>query len=209
MAGQVGRAFPDVAEVTIREPMNDDGTAGKELPDEEIGEICYHPPLVFSGYFDNPEETAETVSKEGILYTGDMGYFKNMGTYRALYLAGRRKFMIKQKGYNVFPDEVQAHLATYPGVQIAEVVGVPHRVFDEGIFAFVQPRPGVDLKAEEILEHAKGIASYKRPQHVEIWPPDRIFPMNRLGKVDKQVLQKMAQETVEVLRDAGQWDVNL
>lgn len=71
-----------MAEVTIRQSMNEDGTAGKELPDEEVGEICYHPPLVFSGYFGNPEETARTISREGILYTGDMGYFKNMGTYR-------------------------------------------------------------------------------------------------------------------------------
>lgn len=109
----------------------------------------------------------------------------------------------------MFPDDVQAHLATYPGVQSAEVVGVPHRIFDEGIFAFVQPRPGVELTAEEILEHAKSIASYKRPQHVEIWPSNRVFPMNRLGKVDKQALHKVASEIVETLRATGQWDVNI
>ncbi len=49
------------------------------------------------------EETAKAVSKKGILYTGDLVYFKNMGSYRALYLAGMRKFVTKQKGYNVFP----------------------------------------------------------------------------------------------------------
>ncbi|MEA3470224.1 MAG: class I adenylate-forming enzyme family protein [Thermodesulfobacteriota bacterium] len=78
--------------------------AGDELFYGKIGEICYHPPIVFPGYYNMPEETAKTISREGILYTGDLGYFKDMGTYRALYLAGRRKFVIKQKGYNVFPD---------------------------------------------------------------------------------------------------------
>ncbi|NLA47667.1 MAG: acyl--CoA ligase [Firmicutes bacterium] len=206
MAGQVGRPFPDVAEVTVRAPMREDGTAGEELPDGEIGEICYHPPIVFPGYFNQPEETAKVISKEGILYTGDLGFFKNMGSYRALYLSGRRKFVIKQKGYNVFPDEVQAHIATYPGVAVVEVVGVPHSLFDEGIFAFVQPKPGVELTAAEIMEHCRNIASYKRPQHVEIWPADKMMPLTRLGKVDKIQLQNIARETAEELRQKGLWD---
>lgn len=206
MAGQVGRPFPDVADVTIRKPMNPDGTAGEELPDGEVGEICYHPPLVFIGYFNQPEETAKTVSKEGILYTGDMGYFKDMGTYRALYLAGRRKFMIKQKGYNVFPDEVQNHIMDHPKVALAEVVGVPHRVFDEGIFAFVLPKPGETLTPEEIIAHCQSIASYKRPQHVEIWPADRMFLLTRMGKIDKPGMRQLALSRIEELRQAGGWD---
>lgn len=206
MAGQVGRAFPDLAEVTVRKPMNEDGTAGEELPDGEIGEICYHPPIVFLGYYGQPEETARVVSKEGILYTGDLGYFKDMGSYRALYLCGRRKFVIKQKGYNVFPDEVQDFIARHPKVDVVDVVGVPHRLFDEGIFAFVRPKKGVELTAEEVLEHCKGIASYKRPQHVEIWPPEKPFPLTRVAKVDKVELQRMAATITEQLRKEGGWD---
>lgn len=206
MAGQVGQAFPDVADVTIRKPMNEDGSAGEQLPDGEVGEICYHPPLVFIGYFGQPEETARAVSREGILYTGDMGYFKDMGTYRALYLAGRRKFMIKQKGYNVFPDEVQSHIMDHPQVALAEVVGVPHRVYDEGIYAFVQPRPGQMLSAEEVLAHCQSIASYKRPQHVEIWPADQMFLLTRMGKIDKSEMRKLALSRIEELRQAGGWD---
>ena len=75
MSGQVGRAFEDLARISIREPMNEDGTAGKELPDNEVGEICYHPPVVFLGYYNQPEATANAISKEGLLYTGDMGVF--------------------------------------------------------------------------------------------------------------------------------------
>lgn len=206
MAGQVGRAFPDVAQVTVRKPMNEDGTAGEELPDGEIGEICYHPPLVFLGYYNQPEATAKTVSKEGILYTGDMGYFKDMGSYRALYLCGRSKFMVKQKGYNVFPDEVAAHISEHPKVAQAEVVGAPHRIFDEGIFAFVQPKPGVTLTEEEIMAHCRNIASYKRPQHVEIWPAGKPWPLNRTGKVDNVILQDLAKSIIEKLREQKKWD---
>lgn len=206
MAGQVGRAFPDLAEVTIRKPMEKDGRAGTELPDGEVGEICYHPPIVFLGYYNMPEETAKTLSSEGILYTGDLGYFKNMGAYRALYLAGRRKFMIKQKGYNVFPDEVESHLACLEGVDVAEVIGMPHRTFDEGIFAFVRPKKGAQISEGMVLEHAKKIASYKRPQHVELWPAGKDFPITRSTKVDKLALKEMAGPIIEGLRRQGKWD---
>ena len=206
MAGQVGRYFDDLAKITIRKPMNDDGTVGEEIPDGENGEICYHPPIVFMGYYNLPEETAKAISKEGILYSGDLGYFKNMGTYRALYLSGRAKFIIKQKGYQVFPDEVQAFIADHPKVDIVDVVGVKHKLFDEGIFAFVKPKPDVELTADEILEHCKNIASYKRPQHVEIWPVDKAFPITRTTKIDKIELTKEAEIIVEELRKEGKWD---
>ncbi len=206
MAGQVGRAFPDLAQVTVRKPMNDDRTAGQEMPDDEIGEICYHPPIVFLGYYNNPQETAKAVSKEGILYTGDLGYFRDMGSYRALFMSGRRKQMIKQKGYNVFPGEVEEHIAQLEGVDVAETVGVKHNTFDEGIFTFVRPKEGADLTAEIVLDHCKEIASYKRPQHVEIWPPEKEFPLTRVAKVDKNELIIIAEEIIEKLRAQGKWD---
>jgi len=206
MAGQVGRAFSDLAEVTIRKPMNPDGTAGDKLPDGEVGEICYHPPIVFLGYYNMPKETAKTISKEGILYTGDLGYFKDMGTYRALYLSGRRKFMIKQKGYNVFPAEVEDHIARLDGVDMVEVIGMPHRLIDEGVFAYVRPRMGAHITESMVLEHCKSIASYKRPQHVEIWPAEMQLPLTRSTKVDKIELQKLAKPIIEKLRQEGKWD---
>ncbi len=206
MAGQVGRSFPDLAEVTVRRPMNEDGSAGDELPDGEIGEICYHPPIVFLGYFNNPEETAKTISKEGILYTGDLGYFKDLGSYRAMYLSGRRKFMIKHKGYNVFPDEVESFIAGIQGVDIAEVVGMPHRVFDEAIFVFVRPKEGISISPEIIHSHCKTIAAYKRPHHVEIWPWNKPFPLTRSAKVDKMALKEIAGIRIEELRKSSSWD---
>ena len=206
MAGQVGMAFDELAPITIRKPMREDGSAGEELPDGEIGEICVSGPIVFQGYYDLPAETARAISTDGYLYTGDLGYFKDMGSYRALYLAGRQKFVIKQKGYQVFPDEVQDFIASHPKVDLVDVVGVKHHIFDEGIFAFVRPRKGEQLTAEEIMEHCQGIAAYKRPQHVEIWPADKEFPLTRVAKVDKNELKTVAEEIVAGLRRQGQWD---
>ncbi len=206
MAGQVGTAFEDLAPVTIRKPANEDGTAGEELDDGEIGEICVCGPIVFQGYYDMPVETDRAISRDGWLYTGDIGYFKDMGSYKALYLAGRQKFVIKQKGYQVFPDEVQDYIASHPKVDVVDVVGVKHKIFDEGIFVFVRPKKGETLTAEEIMDHCQGIASYKRPQHVEIWPADKDFPLTRVAKVDKKELKVVAEEMVEKLRAEGKWD---
>jgi fatty-acyl-CoA synthase len=206
MVGQVGRAFADLAEVTIREPMQPDGSAGAELPTGEIGEICYHPPIVFAGYFNMPEETARAVSREGILYTGDLGRFEEKGTYRALYLSGRRKFMIKQKGYNVFPDEVEDHIARMDGVAAAEVVGMPHELFDEGIFAFVRLENGATITAEQVMNHCSQIAAYKRPQHVAICAAGEDFPLTRSAKVDKLALMEQAADMIAALRQDGAWD---
>jgi len=206
MAGQVGRAFPDLAQVSIRKPMEADGSAGEELADGEIGEICYHPPIVFLGYYNQPEETRRAVSTEGILYTGDLGYYKQMGDYKALYLSGRKKFVIKQKGYNVFPGEVEEHIARMEGVGAVEVIGMQHQLFDEGIFAFVRPLPDTILRSEDVMKHCRSIASFKRPQHVEIWPADKEMPLTRSTKVDKLKLMEQAQMIIEQLRNQGKWD---
>ena len=206
MAGQVGRAFPELAEVTIRRPMTEEGRAGEELPTGETGEICYHPPIVFLGYFNQPEETARAISKEGILYTGDLGYFKDMGSYKALYLSGRRKFVIKQKGYNVFPNEVEEHIAKLDGVDMVDVIGVRHALFDEGIFAFVRLQEGSNLTADRIMVHCKTIAAYKRPQHIEVWPHGQEFPLTRSAKIDKLKLAETAEDIIGRLRSEGKWD---
>jgi fatty-acyl-CoA synthase len=131
-----------------------------------------------------------------------------MDGYKALYLSGRKKFVIKQKGYNVFPGEVEEHIARMEGVDVVEVIGVKHRLFDEGIFAFVRPLAGVRLTSEDVMEHCKAIASYKRPQHIEIWPFGQALPLTRSTKVDKLKLMELAGPIVERLRDEGKWDAS-
>ena len=92
------------------------------------------------------------------------------------------------------------------GVDVVEVIGMKHELFDEGIFAFVRPSAGVTLNSEDVMEHCKAIASYKRPQHVEMWPSDREFPLTRSTKVDKLKLVEIAGPIVDNLRQTGKWD---
>ena len=206
MFGQVGQVFPDLAPVTIRQPMNEDGTAGEEVPSGEVGDICVHGPIVFLGYYHDPEATARMITREGILYTGDMGYFEDFGSYQGLKFAGRRKFVIKPKGYLVFPEEVSFFISTHPKVNQAQIVGVHHDIYVDGVFAFVQPNPGVELSKDEIFKFCKSIASYKRPIHVELWPSDVPLPANRVGKLDVPEMTRLATEVVERLRQEGKWD---
>lgn len=206
LLGQVGRAAEDIARISIRNKMNSDQTAGEELPLGEIGEICYHPPLVFKGYFQQPEETDQVITKEGILYTGDIGCFKDLGNYQGLFLMGRSKSMIKQKGYNVFPDEVALYISQMESVAEVEIIGLPHRLFDEGVFAFVIPKAGTKLASEEVIDYCKGIAAYKRPQHIEILPENASFPVNKNGKVNKIALIDRAKVIIKKLRKEKKWD---
>jgi len=83
-----------------------------------------------------------------------------------------------------------------------------HQLFDEGIFAFVRPFQDVSLSSEDVMEHCKSIASYKRPQHIEIWPFDKELPLTRSTKVDKLKLMELADPIVEKLRNRGKWDAN-
>jgi len=124
----------------------------------------------------------------------------------ALFLSGRRKFVIKQKGYNVFPTYVEEHLVNLDGIDQVEVVGVKHQLFDEGIFAFVKLSDNGDVNVGSMHEHCKNIASYKRPVHIEIWPKDMPFPLTRSTKVDKLALQAIAKAKVHELRELGAWD---
>jgi len=156
--------------------------AGAALPAGEVVEICYQPPSCSWAIMTSPRRPARAISREGILYTGDLGYFKQMGSYRALYLSGRRKFMIKQKGYNVFSDE--------------------------GIFAFVRPAVGISLAPEAVLNHCKSIAAYKRPLHVEILPVEKPFTLTRSTKVDKMALKEIAAAIIEGLRAKGEWEAS-
>jgi acyl-CoA synthetase (AMP-forming)/AMP-acid ligase II len=188
--------------LSIREPMEEDGSAGAELPDGESGHICFQGPQTFLGYVNDPEATARTVSKDGWLYTGDLGYWDEKG----LHFSGRAKWVIKPKGYLVFPAQVEDHLCELRDkVATAGVVGMDHGVWVEAVVAFVEKKPGEALTAAELEEHAQGMAAYMRPLHYVILEPGQL-PLNRVAKTDYVRLHEMAQEEVARLRAEGGWD---
>jgi acyl-CoA synthetase (AMP-forming)/AMP-acid ligase II len=190
--------------ISIREAMNEDGTAGREKPAGELGEICFSGPQVFLGYLNDPESTKKTVSTEGILYTGDLGFYDDKG----LHFAGRSKLMIKPKGNNVFPTEIEEYISANLKAKVAgvAVVGAEHELFTEGIMAFIEKKPDTQLSVDEVNEVCKGIASFKRPSHVVILESEPL-PLNRVAKTDYVILKSRAAEIVKELRSKGGWDI--
>lgn len=202
LAGSIGYDMP-LCPLTIREPMQPDGTAGREKPAGEIGEICFSGPQVFLGYLGDRESTARTISREGICYTGDLGSYDERG----LRFSGRAKLVIKPKGYQVFPEDVENHIhAKFKGrLGAVAVVGVDHEIFSEGVMAFVEVLPGQAVTAEEVMDACRDISSYSRPSHVEVLPAGGI-PLNRVAKTDYLALRGMAAAVVQRLRGQGLWD---
>ncbi|UCG02893.1 MAG: acyl--CoA ligase [Candidatus Heimdallarchaeota archaeon] len=192
-----------ISPISIRDPMKQDGSAGDEKAPGEVGEICFSGPQVFLGYLGDEENTQKTISTDGYCYSGDLGSYGEKG----LQFAGRAKFIIKPKGYNVFPTEVEDFVEqSFKGkVGTVACVGVPHEVFTEGIMAFVEKIEGQELSIAELDEAVKNIAAYKRPSHFEILKTGKI-PLTRVGKTDYMILKKQGEEIAQKLRSEGKWD---
>ena len=201
LARGIGWAMPAYP-MSIRQPMKGDGSAGAEVSAGEIGHVCFRGPQTFLGYVNDPEATAATLATDGWLYTGDMGRVDEHG----LHFSGRAKWVLKPAGYQVFPGDIEAHFSSLAGM-IANigVVGHPHRLWSEGIIAFVEKRPGADLTEAALRKHARSLTAYMRPLHYVILEPGAM-PLNRTAKVDMVRLQELAKEEVIRLRARGRWD---
>ncbi|MGP8245065.1 MAG: class I adenylate-forming enzyme family protein [Bryobacteraceae bacterium] len=201
VARGLGWAMP-AYRMSIREPMHGDGSAGAETAAGATGHICFHGPQTFLGYVNDPQATAATVSTDGWLYTGDMGHIDADG----LHFSGRAKWVLKPSGYQVFPGDVENHFtALSDRVASVGVVGQPHRIWSEGIVAFVEKRPGADIGEPELRKHARSLTSYMRPLHYVILEPGAM-PLNRTAKVDIVRLRELAADEVRKLRERGRWD---
>jgi fatty-acyl-CoA synthase len=187
---------------TIRQPMREDGSAGDELPSGEIGHVCFRGPQTFLGYVNDPAATAKAISRDGFLYTGDLG-FKNAS---GLHLTGREKWVIKSFGYQIFPGDVERHICMLTEkVANCVVVGVAHEVVSEAVVAVVEKRLGVELSRRELDRHARELPTYMRPRHWIILEAGQI-PLNRIAKPDYVRAQEMARQEIAELRARGEWD---
>jgi acyl-CoA synthetase (AMP-forming)/AMP-acid ligase II len=187
---------------TIRQAMRADGHAGDELPSGEIGHVCFRGPQTFLGYVNDPRATALTISRDGFLYTGDLGFKDAAG----LHLSGRDKWVIKSLGYQIFPGDVEQHLCNLTEkVANCVVVGAAHAVVSEAVVAVVEKKPNTDLTCAELDRHARSLPSYMRPRHWIILEAGQM-PLNRVGKPDYARAQEMAQKEIAQLRARGEWD---
>jgi len=190
---------------SIRHGMRADGNAGDELPSGETGHLCFRGPQTFLGYVKDPAATAQAISRDGYLYTGDLGYRDAAG----LHLTGREKWVIKSFGYQIYPGDVERHICTLAEkVANCVVVGVAHEVVSEAVVAVVEKRPGVELSHKELDRHARSLASYMRPRHWILLEAGQM-PLNRVAKPDYVRAQEMARQEIAALRVRGEWDSGL
>lgn len=155
-----------------------------------VGEIRYRGPNTFSGYFGDPDKTAETIDADGWVHTGDLGRLDDRGV---LHYLGRFNDMIKVGGENVAPLEVEEVLAAFPGVTLCQVVGLPDPRLVEVVAAFVELEPGVEFDEQAMIAYcAMRMARYKVPvviTQIGEWPMSAT-------KIQKSALRDMLTKNV-------------
>ncbi len=155
----------------------------KELSPGQIGEIVIRGPYIMAGYYKDPEGTKEMM-RDGWLHTGDLGRFDEEGF---LYIAGRKKEMIKVGGQIVYAPEVEAAFHKHEGVAEVAVIGMSDQMRGEVVKAFVVLKEGVEITTEDLRYFARQhLAHFKVPHSIEL---RKELPKNRTGKVDKELLK--------------------
>lgn len=117
-----------------------------------VGEICFKGEQVMLGYWENPEATKQTIDKDGWLHSGDLGYYDERGM---LYVVDRLKELIKYKGYQVSPSEIEMVLLSQPAVKEAAVCGRSDPSSGELPAAMIVKQSGATVTAEDIMEFVK------------------------------------------------------
>jgi len=149
-----------------------------------VGELVLRGPSLCSGYFNNPQATAEAIDEEGWFHTGDLARMDEDGFY---YIVDRKKDMYISGGENVYPVEVERALYEHPAVHMCAVIGVPDEKWGEVGKAFVVLKPGKEATAEELIGFLHGrLARYKVPKRVEFVES---LPLSPAGKILKRELR--------------------
>jgi fatty-acyl-CoA synthase len=185
--GTVGQVMPHV-EIKIVDP----GT-GRTVPRGETGEFLARGYPVMSGYWNDPERTAQAIDGQRWMHTGDLATMDEQGYVRVV---GRIKDMVIRGGENVYPREIEEFLYTHPAVADVQVIGVPDERYGEELMAWIIPRPDATLAEEEIREFCRGrIAHFKIPRYVRFVED---FPLTVTGKVQKFKMRELAIEELQL-----------
>jgi acyl-CoA synthetase (AMP-forming)/AMP-acid ligase II len=161
------------------------GASGEELPTGEQGEVLVRGNNLMTGYYEDPEATAQAIDSDGWLHTGDIG-FLNDANY--LKITDRKRDMIITGGFNVYPAEIERVLLLDGNVGEAAVVAGPDERMGEVAIAFVIPRPGKMIEVDALLALASEyLAKYKVPREVRVVDS---LPRNASMKVLKHQLRE-------------------
>ncbi len=176
--GSVGVTAPNT-ELRIVDPLT-----GEDLGIDEDGEIWVRGPQVMKGYLNNDAATAQTIDADGWLHTGDIGH---VDADDHVFVVDRLKELIKYKGFQVPPAELEALLLTHPAIADAAVIGLPDEEAGEIPAAYVVTRPGAEATPEEIMEYVAGqVAHYKQIRHLEFIDA---VPKSASGKILRRELK--------------------
>jgi fatty-acyl-CoA synthase len=157
--------------------------ANNLVPDGEVGELMLKGPHIFSGYWDEPEETSKTIEPDGWVHTGDLVMRDGEGFY---FIVGRKKDMFISGGENVYPTEIEELLYKHPAVLETAVVGVPDDFWGEVGKDFVSLKPSMNITGDELKTYLLDkLAKYKIPKHYEIRDS---LPKSAAGKILKREL---------------------
>ena len=181
--GSVGVAVANT-EVDIVDPLE-----GTPLGIDQDGEVWIRGPQVMKGYLNNEAATKNTIDDDGWLHTGDIGHIDADGH---LYIVDRLKELIKCKGFQVAPAELEALLLTHPQIADAAVIGIPDEESGEIPSAYVVLKQGQDTTAADIQRFvAEQVASYK---HIRKLTFVDVIPKSPSGKILRRVLRDQAKQ---------------
>ena len=174
--GSVGPAYPGLE---VRVLDNND----EEVPLGDVGEICVKGPVVFQGYWNNPEATNEAM-RNGWFHTGDQG---RMDEDRYVFIVGRKKDMIVVSGYNVYPVELENVLMKHDAVSDCTIIGVPDEYQGESVKAIIVLNADAHTTVDEFDTYMREhLAAFKCPKHYIFIDA---LPKTPAGKVLKRVLR--------------------
>ncbi|QYE37103.1 AMP-binding protein (plasmid) [Polymorphobacter sp. PAMC 29334] len=177
IAGSVG---PPLSGISVRVVAD-----GHPATANQPGVLEIKGPNLFSGYWRNPDKTAEDHTADGFFVSGDIATIDEAGFVR---IVGRSKDLIISGGYNIYPKEVEMAVDALEGVAESAVIGIAHRDFGEGVVAVIVRAPGSDLRPEAVRSAlATELAAFKRPKMVVIVDE---LPRNAMGKVQKAELRE-------------------
>lgn len=182
-----GKPLPHIALRII------DPDTGAPVAFGEPGELLIQGFGVTRGYFDMPDQTAETIDADGWLRSGDLAVLAETGHLR---IVGRIKDMLIRGGENIYPVEIEDALLQHPDIAQAQVIGVPDPQMGEEICAFVTPAGAARLDPEEVKDWCKAtFARHKMPRHLHVIDA---MPLTANGKVQKFELRRMAAQMLEI-----------
>jgi acyl-CoA synthetase (AMP-forming)/AMP-acid ligase II len=177
--GSIGLPLPNV-EAKLVDPVT-----FQDLKSGEVGEIWLKGPNISPGYWEKPRDT-EAAFLNGWFRTGDLGKRDEDGYY---YLTDRLKHIIISGGENISPKEIESVIDRHQKVSESCVVGIPDEKWGEKVVAAVVLKPGVALKAKEIIDYCKNhLLDWKCPKEVVFL---KELPRNKMGKVTKEEVARL------------------